>query len=64
MDKEEIIHTLIYYNRFFPFMKGDVASIYEKATTVAQEMLLYKDHKLWESVNRLHKQLPNYKKFN
>jgi len=45
-------------------MKGDVASIYEKATTVAQEMLLYKDHKLWESVNRLHKQLPNYKKFN
>ena len=63
MDKNTIVKTLLFYDRFFPFIKGDICRRQELAEKAAEEMLNYKYHDLWEDVEILSKKLPNTKNY-
>lgn len=61
LTKQDIINTLVFYDRFFPQIKGDVGTREEIAEKLASEMLSYDQHALWKDVNELHPCLPqNY----
>jgi len=58
MNKDEIVRTVTFFNTKFKIYGGS-ERVYEQANILADELLRYECHKMWEKVRMLHDNLPN-----